>query len=168
MEAPSGFDYNAAADVNDLKSVYDATISLESVTAVKNNTVYIARIRNSELYVAVRCYNVTNGGSSNADTYFDFDYKYGVWTTTSIGNIQKITALSVYPNPAAGKLTVQNTLHRALTAKIMSVTGQEVRSLALNAGEVKTLDINGISKGLYLIVCTSEDGSSYMHKLVKQ
>ncbi len=80
MPAPVDFDYDSATDVSELYEAYDVDAAVLSVGYVDNGNVYIAQVRESNLYVAMKVYNVTNlmgPPEGFADVYFDFDYKYG-------------------------------------------------------------------------------------------
>ena len=101
-----GFNYTSATTVADLESEYNARTPSNTINTVKENGVYISKIRNTNLYVAIKCYNVTNvmvgpptGGD---DVYFDFDYKYGTIsqgaivnsiTVEGLGGVSTITTL---------------------------------------------------------------------------
>lgn len=167
MEAPAGFNYATTTKVTQLKAAYNASTATQAITAVKNNTTYIGRIRNSELYVAVRTTNVTNGPAGPADMFFDFEYKYGTWTT-GVTDAENTIELSVYPNPATGQVVLGNTTQQAVTAQLVSLTGQQLDIMQLAAGEVKTMSLRDAAKGMYLVVCTAADGSRQVQRLSVQ
>src|SRR5690606_3915869 len=70
MQAPGSFNYTTATTVSEIETAYNAALATVDVAKASENTVYLARIRNSQLYVAMRTYNVTN--KINGNTFFDF------------------------------------------------------------------------------------------------
>lgn len=165
IEAPGSFNYMSITSVSEIKDAYNATMATQDINVTENNKVYLGRIRNSGLYVAMRCYNVTNGGGGN-DNYFNFDYKYGIYPTTA-AHVEERTVLSIYPNPAMDAINIRNTLMQALQVKIVSATGKEMQSLYVAENAVKKLDISNLANGLYLIICLAEDGTRYIDKFMK-
>lgn len=78
--APDDFNYDLVSDVGDLIEAYDTDAASLEVDYVEDGDVYIGQIRETNLYVVLQVYNVTNIGVEETgvlDVYFDFDYKYG-------------------------------------------------------------------------------------------
>lgn len=164
-EAPGSFNFIGITSVSEIKNAYNAAMATPAINAVENNKVYLGRIRNSGLYVAMRCYNVSNG-SGNNDTYFDFDYKYGSISTT-VAHVEQPAALIIYPNPVTDVIKLRNALKQALAVKIVSVTGEVMQSLFLTENEVQESCISNLPNGLYIVTSLTEDGISYIHKFMK-
>lgn len=58
---------------------------------------------------------------------------------------------SLYPNPAATTLKVSTKSEEILKLKIISVTGQVVKSVTTN---FKSVDVSKLKKGIYVVECT--------------
>lgn len=169
MEAPAGFNFTTITKVSDISSVFKVASATKAIAAVKESGIYLAQIRGTKLYVAMRCYNIKNATSSGGkqDVYFDFDYKYGTLSSTGITELKESQRLSVYPNPATNHLMIQNTSEMNLNAKLVSLYGQDVFSFSLDKAANKDLDMSNLSSGLYWLVCQSEDGSTVTEKIIK-
>lgn len=168
MKAPQGFNYATIADVSDIATAYNASMATTAIAEVEENAIYLGKIRNTDLYVAMRAFNIKNKGGGNNDVYFDFEYKFGTLVPAGISDVDNNSILSISPNPATNNIKLENKSRQPLTAKLISMNGQTIQSISLSASEVKSMDVNSISSGLYFIVCTSQDGHSYTQKLVKQ
>jgi hypothetical protein len=166
MPAPNGFNYETITDVKNISMVYNATVAKVDIGAVTEGAVYIARIRNTDEYVAIRTTNVTNASAANY--YFDFEYKYGTLSKVSVNDFEEQAALAIYPNPAAEHIVLKNTSQQQLSGKIISTTGQQVSSFNLNAGEAKRMDVQELANGIYFVATTTEDGQQRTDKFIKQ
>lgn len=169
MEAPVGFNFTTITKVSDISSVFITTTATKAIAAVKEGGIYLAQIRGTKLYVAMRCYNVKNATSSGGkkDVYFDFDYKYGILSSTSIAELNQGQKVSVYPNPATNHLTIQNTSGMNINVKLVSLYGQDLFSFPLAKSMSKDLDISNLSIGIYWLVCQSEGGLITTEKIIK-
>lgn len=169
MEAPASFNYNTVNNVSQVVAAFNASVATKSIAEVKENKVYLGRIRNTNLYVAMRTYNIKNssGSGGTQDVSFDFDYKYATHTPTGLEDAGILSALSVSPNPATNNIILKNTVQKPLSARIVSAVGQVIRTLSLGKDEIQSVDISNISSGVYFVVCTLDDGRSYTHKFIK-
>ncbi|HEU4610360.1 MAG TPA: T9SS type A sorting domain-containing protein [Chitinophagaceae bacterium] len=170
MEAPASFNYDNANNVTAIRSAYDATVAALSISAVAAGKVYLARIRNSELYVAMRVAEVRNAGGTGGvqDVYFAFDYKYGTYTApTGIDAPELKTGITLFPNPATCLLHLNNKLPEAVTVTIATAYGRQVRSLLLAGNTVRTVDIATLNAGYYFVSYTLADGRSYTQPMIK-
>ncbi|RYE20221.1 MAG: T9SS type A sorting domain-containing protein [Sphingobacteriales bacterium] len=142
-EAPAGFVYDSANDASYIKDAIPASTSKE-IAEVVANKVYLAKIRNMELYVAIKVTNVknispnTSPGVDPDDVYFDFDYKYGYYFPTGVQNVAKNEdAFSIYPNPAKGNFQVkdlpQQLNKNIATVRIVDMTGKTVYAQSLSS-----------------------------------
>ena len=80
MVAPTTFDYYTITDVAEIANAFDSTLASINVEHVAENQIYLARIRNTSMYVAMNVHTINVQSSSTTwitDNYFDFDYKYG-------------------------------------------------------------------------------------------
>lgn len=150
VEASSSFDYSSVSSVSALKAEYNAGTPDSSIESVTEGSIYIAKIRNTEMYVAMKCYNVTNG-SMNTDIYFDFDYKYGTVSTVSLREEEEQYHITVFPTPASSVLTLVNDKPEAINLTISSIEGRTIRELKIQGKESYQLDISNWDKGNYFI-----------------
>jgi len=174
MKAPASFNYNTATDVSTIRAAFDSTVATLGVDSVEEGKVYLARIRNSNLYVAMRTYNIHNATAPGGikDVYFDFDYKYGTYVAapppTSIKGVRKGTALVLYPNPADNNIAVKNPLSTALKARIISAGGREVFSVTLPGNATTPLDISALASGSYFLSCEATDGVTENYSFIRR
>ena len=92
--------------------------------------------------------------------------KYSSIRTVRLGDAQ---VFKVYPNPAIDQVQVQyKKVEGEARMTMYNMLGQAVQSQVLPAGSsFQTLDISGLSKGVYAIRVTHEDGTSNDYRLVK-
>ena len=172
-KALSSFDFQNASSVSDLAAAYNASAASVTVTTVQDGAVYIAKVRNSDLYVAMKITKINaltsqqvqdllNQVSIYADVYFDFDYKYGTLATgiTETENQDKVN-LKLFPNPAADKMNYTLTLpfNAEVIARVTDMLGREIISETRNMppGENRfTLDVSGYPKGIYILSLSAE------------
>ena len=162
VTASNTFDYANASDATDLESEYTSGTPGNSVEAVQDDGVYISKIRNTNLYVAIKCYNVTNvtGNPKTADIFFDFDYKYGTLTTSVLVN-----SITVQGEGGASAITANNgTLQMNASvgpddAKDKTVTW----SVADGTGSATISDtglLTAIGDGTVTVTATANDASN--------
>lgn len=168
VEASAGFDYANATTVAELVNEYNAAVPDSSVDEVMEGAVYIARIRNSNLYVAIKCYNLDNHtpGVNVQDVSFEFDYKYGEVSTVGIDE-NKRSALLVYPNPARDIITISNPDRSRLVVTIMDTKGQILKTAHINERINETLDISSLSNGVYIIRSVDQHKNAATQRFVK-
>lgn len=112
-------------------------------------------------------------------TTFGEDADGELYITGMSGSIYKITdanlglddysstAFSIYPNPATDYLTIEsNTLSSGFAqAYVYDMGGKQLISKQLENNTVNTLDIAGLSSGLYVLALTDENGYKHNYKL---
>lgn len=170
MEAPASFNYTSATKVSDIKNVFDSMKAAKAVTTVQNGKIYLARIRNSNQYVAMKVTDVLNlptGFTQGiADVYFDFDYKYGTYDpTTGINDMTVNTQdLQISPNPAKGifKISLPTDLvAKNTTLTVIDLAGKIVLSERYQSENIE----HHLSPGVYAVRLT--DGfTGYQSRLV--
>ena len=71
---------------------------------------------------------------------------------------------SIFPNPAAENLTIQT--HQKAIIEILNIEGQII--MAINdADAFTTIDIKGLSGGVYLVKVKTDNGSA-VKKFIKE
>ncbi len=91
-------------------------------------------------------------------------------STLSINNEFLNTALSMYPNPTNSVLNIKKLQNINLNeAVIFDVTGRLVRSIDLTQTiSEKAISLNNISKGIYFIEITDNQGGSIAKRFIKE
>ncbi|MDR3046010.1 MAG: thiol protease/hemagglutinin PrtT [Bacteroidales bacterium] len=92
--------------------------------------------------------------------------------STKIANNSGLENISIYPNPATDKITVDLTANNAgkLNFQIVDLTGKVIRTDVVNhlGGELNhEIYVNDLSKGMYLVKITSDKGQ-VTHKFIVQ
>ncbi|MFN3876385.1 MAG: T9SS type A sorting domain-containing protein, partial [Flavobacteriales bacterium] len=76
--------------------------------------------------------------------------------------------LSLFPNPATDRITLQSRDGGALgIVRILSAEGRTVRELGMHTTDRTELDIQGLGPGLYTVIASTRNASSHLH-FVKQ
>jgi len=71
------------------------------------------------------------------------------------------SSLSIYPNPTSGELivTVNSATETLNQIVVINMVGQEVMTVKGQAKDYNTLDLSGMSKGIYFVKCNFASGS---------
>ncbi|GJM64510.1 hypothetical protein PEDI_50620 [Persicobacter diffluens] len=76
-------------------------------------------------------------------------------------------SVSIYPNPTNGSLTIKT--QKAFTGlRVNSISGQLVLNQTMNGHVQKQIDLSAMPSGIYLLTIIHSDGSSQVHRFVKQ
>lgn len=90
-----------------------------------------------------------------------YDITKGTVSSTSVTNI---STSCIYPNPASEKVTI---ISKGMIAyKILTVSGQEI--VSAQAKESASVDISGLSKGIYVVKTFTAGGGVFTSKLIKK
>ena len=75
--------------------------------------------------------------------------------------------INLYPNPASGFVKIENNTGKEIeVCKVLSINGQLLNpDIVINNDQ---LDVQSLSKGIYLIKITLKNGQSLIRKLVKK
>ncbi len=171
MMAPPSFNYSTATNASHIFASYNAGGASKNIFSVEANKVYLGRIRGSDLYVAVKVTNVKNATGMNGtqDVYFEFEYKYAKYVpATGIEEAGAAAALTISPNPARDHVVLSNTGQEPVSAKVTNICGQTLRAAVLEKMQEQTVDLSGMSKGIYFVTWTLKNGASYTRKLVRE
>lgn len=148
--------YNAATVNADISNQYNSTKATLAIAEVKTEEVYIGRIRQSNLYVMLKCTKVQipagppNGGNDNV--YFEFDYKY----TANANAVPEVKeeAYKAYPNPANN--TIVFTGGPAITqVSVTDITGKEIDIQNIAGNTISTAEWK---EGLYVVSFKNTEG----------
>jgi len=131
-----------------------------SVSCDGNNNISIAGYAGNTVSFDSLTYN-------SEDFVYSFLAKLDAETITSIedDSNQNPTTFKVYPNPSAHKINLDLAEYRNL--KILNTEGRVVYNSAKKI-LVKSIDISGLSPGLYFVTVEKMDGSQAYSKLIKQ
>jgi len=94
-----------------------------------------------------------------------FSYTVGEDCATASIDKNNLLGISLYPNPAKGKLNIsaKNTIE---SATIYNILGKKVKSFTVNAN-TSSLDVSGLSRGIYILKYTANNAVGSM-KFVKE
>jgi uncharacterized repeat protein (TIGR01451 family) len=122
--------------------------------------------------------NLNLGTVINNTAFIYFDFNAPIVTNTAVNTIDLITSansqtinnkLSIFPNPAKEELFISINNLKTNTAsfvEIFNIAGQKVLEQGIFQNNTK-LDLNGLSKGLYLLK-TNIEGTVSTVKIVKE
>lgn len=79
-------------------------------------------------------------------------------------NVKELLAsdFKVYPNPSFGNFSIQSTNESIHTVQIATIDGHVIQDLAFDNSSKKTLEINDLPKGIYLV----NINATCFHKIV--
>ncbi len=95
---------------------------------------------------------------------FDEDGNEYTEATTSVNELN-IPALKIYPNPAGERLYIQ--LEPGRTVTDLQVSGLDGKELIRQTGPSDAVDVDGLTKGMYVLVVRFSDGTVVREKFVK-
>ncbi|MCP4177509.1 MAG: T9SS type A sorting domain-containing protein [bacterium] len=167
--ASGSFNYASSTNVADLESEYNAGTPSNTINAVQENGIYISKIRNTNLYIAIKCYNVTNisGPPSGVqDVYFDFDYKYGTLSSVGITELS-VNSISIYPNPSKNIITINNESQINISKiKLVDLLGKEVKEIIVSNTDKQVIDVSELNTGVYSIVIFDKNNNIVNKRLI--
>lgn len=77
-------------------------------------------------------------------------------------------AATIFPNPTQGKLNILLEDSNTYYFDIKSVTGKTLLGINItSSAQSATLDLTGITSGLYLLQITNQRGDAFLYKIVK-
>lgn len=87
---------------------------------------------------------------------------------TGIGEYDNVSELDIYPNPVKDRLYLKTKENEYYSAEIHDLNGRLIRTQDLNsAGELTSIDLNGIEAGLYIIKLLNGNKINYF-KFIKE
>jgi len=170
-EAPATFNYDSAQDVAYIRDAFPGSAS-KAIEAVATGKVYLGKIRDTEMYVAIKITKARNipsstiPGMSMANAYFDFDYKYGTYEPTGIEKLHKTeNAFSIVPNPSRGSFELTG-IPKGLNIDnarldIMDMTGRTLHTQPAASGKVSL----ALPAGNYILLL-ADGNNAYRSRLV--
>ncbi|MFT6745741.1 MAG: hypothetical protein ACJAZ2_000075 [Glaciecola sp.] len=84
--------------------------------------------------------------------------------TVGVSDVKASTGFSVYPNPASSVINIEGA--SSGTIKVLNTLGSVVAALAFD-GTKTSVDVSGLSKGLYFVQLTTNDGVSTQSVVVE-
>jgi len=157
MPAPANFHYDTITNVASIRNAYNANMATAAINTVDSGKVYLARIRNTDQYVAMKITRVVNeppgaGPTDTLSVYFDFDYKYGIYVATSVDDAAGTAeSINIYPNPSGNSFRLRGIPasmdNDHLYVRVASTTGQVVLE-QVYTGMVS----HNLPPGLYIII----------------
>jgi len=113
----------------------------------------------------------------SADRYTNPDTAYGyglpnilkadslLRTVVGVQEISKASGINVYPNPAAGMLTIHSE-HQIVHYEVITMDGKVVLSEDLLGTNQVQLDVSPIESSLMVLMIRLKNGQSIYHKVV--
>jgi len=153
--------YTTVHNVLKVKLTYDITDTFMGFPFYSTQVINIWYNMATRFYLAstTEVYSNSVLQSSSASYIDQSDLVLGI--DDSSLNVNNIL---VYPNPASNFFQIKNTSREILTAKIIDISGRNVKTLTINIGDSQ-IDSSNLRSGVYLI--TFNKGSDfYTKKLV--
>jgi hypothetical protein len=106
-----------------------------------------------------------------SQTIIDSNSKYAIYVQgpSNLGEINKISSISLYPNPAKDKLQiiVSDMALQGAEAIFVDMNGQEVSKIAIHSAKTE-LEISSLSNGIYFVKFVGENGYFKTMKFIKE
>ena len=128
---------------------YNSTGSIQG----EINPAYVATA--SDSYYVI----VTENGCSSKSNVIQY-------IITGIATVNDKTGILIYPNPSSGFINIEGNLNNTCI-KIINLAGQVIICKNIKNSEKETIDISGMTKGLYFI-SVNNNGNIQVNKLVKE
>lgn len=162
----SSFEVKGQGGVNAI-TVKDGTLQMTATTQPSNTpTSAVWQVQNgtgsatidqfSGLLTAVSDGEVTVRAQSedDIDLYGSVTITISNQSSTGIFNHQQTNAFKVYPNPAVDVLNIETQGLQIETITILNLEGKQIKQYYSN----ETIDVSGLSKGMYILQIQSESG----------
>lgn len=175
--------FSTLTTVNSLVAAYNSSLATSYDTAVVTGNVYIARLRNTDTYVAMKITSLSNINQTQVtalnnnqpvtlDVYFEFDYKYGTLTTTAQGKEgiyqTENKLMKIFPNPAKHSILLEATLPYT-NYRVLNSIGQTVMHDSSSASQKSLLlDISILEAGIYVVELHDSEGNCIRGKFIKE
>ena len=115
--------------------------------------------------IAFAGFQMNHGGGTSDGVLVKFTTN--CLTTSIDGNIFNDEFVSVFPNPAASELRIQNAEFRIENVEVFDVLGQKYNSAFDIQNSALTIDVSALSAGIYFVKVRGEKGESVV-KFMKQ
>ena len=102
--------------------------------------------------------DLTNVPTTEKRYYFD-DIAIGTSSCAPVTGVRDLNleALTIYPNPAANELTIENSSN-LVRYEVLNAVGQSVRTIVTNGQYNLTVDLSGLGRGMYLLAGYDRQG----------
>jgi hypothetical protein len=137
------------------------TVTLENLTATQNTWMqatfrvsdYLTPTANMRIYVDVS--DLATGNPNVVDGALD-KFEVLEQSALAVNDIQQLSQLVVYPNPAKGIVNVQYTANEQTEVKILDICGRQVLLQRADAGlQQLTFNTSNLPNGLYIVNITA-------------
>ncbi len=168
--APAGFNYDTITNVVTIRNAYDSTMATTAVATAVAGDVYLVRVRNTNMYLAMKITDAKNlpanhAPGDTANVYFDFVYKYGTYQAPNNVGTVGITApdVNIYPVPNNGAFTISGKMNcncNSASIAVLDLSGKVVHKTqaAVKANLIKEeIDLPAtLPSGIYQVKVTTE------------
>ncbi len=94
-----------------------------------------------------------------------------IFKSTTLGSEDfnsKISEITAFPNPAENTYTIESSIKAINNIFVYSINGVVIQEMKAINNHRLTLDVQGFSKGIYVVEIEFENGSSTIQKLIKK
>jgi hypothetical protein len=173
--------FTALNTVANLVAAYNSSLATKMDTAVAVGNVYIAKVRATDMYLAMRITTVSNLTSTQiaalynqqnvtADVFFEFEYKFGTVSKVGINNLSadETKAIKIYPNPTSALLSVSSPIDYNGYV-ITTIFGETIKTeTGRNFSRESSLDVSTLKPGIYFIEFRNNTGFIQSTRFVKE
>ncbi len=97
----------------------------------------------------------------------DSAYAYS-YTYEGINILSKDETITIYPNPVRDFVTIKNIGGTITEIRIFNMLGELVKSYAISNTEAYTINLNGLTQGIYNLIAYTKNKNQINNKLIKQ
>lgn len=150
-------------------------VHLESPSGSLLGTATISSTGDFSLYKTITCPIAVTKGLQNiylvykgTGTICKLNYFSFIEDINSAVNlISENKLIEIYPNPVVNQLNVNCYEHSIKSIKIGDLNGRILNQNTENKGNITTMDVSNLSKGVYLIIVTTDLNEKIVHKFIK-
>lgn len=179
-KANSSFNYENVSEVSELIQAFDANSASKTISNVSEGEVYIAKLREEEIYAAILIEKVMiDNPAENAveEYYFDFSYKIsesdgvngggesgGEGESVVLSAVDKKLKLVIFPNPVDEVIMLEDVPAKITKAVVWSTDGKSQSEVNI---EDNSIDVATLSQGVHVITFYYDDGGVESHRFLK-
>lgn len=178
----NSLNFSALNTVSDLMTAYNAAQAVAFDTAVAVGNIYIGKIRNNGQYIAMRITQVSNvtpaeamamdnGQSLVKDVFFEFEYKWGIYTPPVATGIKdnelSQPAVTLFPSPAQTHLQL-SAAETFTHYRITTLTGALAGEGSLGSTHNGTIEVSQLKAGIYVLELGDAAGMRQRNKFIKE
>jgi hypothetical protein len=118
----------------------------------------------THVYLSIGNYKACVSGYPMPPALMDSACKFVEIITTGINQIEKISLIEIYPNPANNNLNIK--ISEKSNIEILNIEGQIIKSICA-IDKATTIDLSDLASGMYFVKAKMENGIE-VKKFVKE